>query len=312
MEDHEPIGSLVPFAVTTTPTGPLGNSMNTLLPFIQRYMGGRVAVGSYGPKSRRVVTPRLRSLSDHFGRRPLSHLTRGAIERWLGDLSHLSTNSRASYLASVRQFTAWMLERGHVDKDPCALIPRARRAKPVPRALTQHDVATILAATRTERDEAIVWLMVGIGLRRMEVANLRWEDYAERDGTILVRGKGDKERLLPVPSVVAAALRRVRDATSGPIVRCHRSGRGLTPESVGAVMTRLMWEAGVKNAPYDGRSGHALRHTAASDVLDECGDLRVVQELLGHEHLSTTSIYLRRVSAAQMRAAVEGRDYRAA
>lgn len=88
-----------------------------------------------------------------------------------------------------------------------------------------------------------------------------------------------------------------------------RTGDTLHPEHVGRVMTETMWRSGVKNARYDGRSGHALRHTAASDVLDRCGDLRVVQELLGHEDLSTTAIYLRRVSAERMREAVEGRSY---
>lgn len=286
--------------------------MTTLTPYLHQYMTGRLAVGSYGPKSMRVVTPRLRSLAANFGRRPLQQFTRGAIERWLGALDHLSINSRASYLASARQFTGWMVSQEIITKDPCAGIPHIKRTRAVPRALGPHEVKAVLDAANSHRDQAIVWLMVGIGLRRMEVASLRWEDYVERDGMLLVRGKGNKERLLPVPAVVAAALHHIRAGTTGPIIRGNRLGRALSPEEVGAVMTRLMWEAGVKHARYDGRSGHALRHTAASDVLDECGDLRVVQELLGHSNLSTTAIYLRRVSAAQMREAVEGRDYRVA
>ena len=70
-----------------------------------------------------------------------------------------------------------------------------------------------------------------------------------------------------------------------------------------------MRRAGVKRGNYDGVSGHALRHTAASDVLDRCGDLRQVQQMLGHSSLATTAIYLRRADAGQIRAAMEGRDY---
>jgi site-specific recombinase XerD len=70
-----------------------------------------------------------------------------------------------------------------------------------------------------------------------------------------------------------------------------------------------MARAGVKRHAYDGVSGHALRHTAASDVLDECKDLRAVQQMLGHAQLSTTAIYLRRVSAESLRTAMGGRTY---
>lgn len=282
--------------------------MTTLGGYVRNYMAARAAVGSYAPKSRRVVEPRLRSLARHFGHRPLHQLNQRAIERWLASLDHLAQNSRAAYLASARQFTAWLVAQGALTTDPCAGIAPMKRAKPIPRALAADDVRRVLDAARDDRGRAIIWLMVGIGLRRMEVAGLRWEDYNERDRLLLVRGKNRKQRLLPVPAEVAAALGRIRTGQSGPMFP-GRTGDTLGPERVGQVMTETMWRSGVKSARYDGRSGHALRHTAASDVLDACGDLRVVQELLGHEDLSTTAIYLRRVSAERMREAVEGRSY---
>jgi integrase/recombinase XerC len=271
-------------------------------------MVGRVATGTYGPKSRRVVEPRLRTLSTHYGARPITRLNRRAIEAWLGSLAHLADNSRAAYLASARQFTGWLTIEGLVPVDPCAGIPPMKRARPVPRALRPDEVRAVLDAAASDRTRAIVWLMVGLGLRRMEVAGLRWEDYCERDRLVVVRGKNRKERVLPVPAEVAGALERIREATTGPVFPA-RHGGPVSAERIGGVMTETMWRAGVKRANYDGRSGHALRHTAASDVLDCCGDLRVVQELLGHEHLSTTAIYLRKVSAEAMRSAVEGRSY---
>jgi site-specific recombinase XerD len=78
---------------------------------------------------------------------------------------------------------------------------------------------------------------------------------------------------------------------------------------VGNIAGRILRDAGVKHAPYDGVSGHALRHTAASDVLDGGASLPCVQEMLGHVALSSTSIYLRRATVTQMRQAMEGRSY---
>lgn len=288
------------------------DTMRTLTPHITAYIRERRVTGTYSPKSLRSVPGRLHSLSDNFGDRPLHHLTEPAILRWLESIGHLSTNSRSAYLASVRQFTAWLVTRQLIRVDPCANIGRIPRATTVPRAQPVEVIAAVLDACADDRERAIIWLMVGLGLRRMEVAGLRWEDYDERDGMIVIRGKGRKERVLPVPSTVAAALRRIRCRGTGPVIRSKLDGVSpVSAERIGGIVTGIVTRSGAKSGPYDGVSGHALRHTFASDVLDECGDLRAVQTLLGHENLSTTAIYLRRRSAAQLRAAVEGRDYAA-
>lgn len=287
--------------------------MTTLDPFIASYMKSRRALGVYNAKSQRVVTPRLTSLARHYGNRPLTHLTPAAIERWLGSLSHVAVNSRACYLVSVRQFTAWLTLERHITIDPCVPIPAIRRVKPLPRSQPTEAVRLIIAAATTDRERAIVWLMVGMGLRRMEVAGLRWEHYDDRAELMDVRvAKNSKERILPVPTEVSAALRRLRGGgMTGPIIRNETTGDELSVERVGWLAARIMRRAGVKLRPYDGVSGHALRHTAASDVLDHCGDLRVVQAMLGHENLATTAIYLRRASASKMREGMGGRDYSA-
>lgn len=285
--------------------------MHTLTPHITTYMGGRRATGTYGPKSQRVVQPRLRSLSDHFGRRPIHHLTRRAIEAWLGDLDHLAPNSRAAYLASVRGFCAWLHLEGHLGSDPCDGIPRPTRTRPIPRAIDRTHVRAILDACATDRDQLIVWLMVSLGLRRMEVAGLRWEDIDHRSGLLTVRtAKGGRQRILPIPPELATVLATTARRTHGPVVTSTRDPHApISAERVGQIVSRLMATAGIKAAPYDGVSGHALRHTAASDILDQCGDLRVVQDVLGHAQLATTAIYLRRTSASAMLGAISGRDY---
>lgn len=283
----------------------------TLTPHATAYLERRRRLHTYSPKSLAVVQPRLRSLTDDFGRRPIDQFTTRAVEHWLESLEHLSVNSRAAYLASARQFTHWLAVEKVVRYDPCVDIPQIRRPRPVPRAQPVDAVAAFLRACHDDRERCIVHLMVGLGLRRMEVAALRWDHYDDRAELLLVVASkgGLGERLLPVPKAVRDALGRIRDKTTGPVIASKATGRHLLPATIGSMCTKIMQRSGVKRGAYDGISGHALRHTAASDVLDACGDLRVVQQMLGHGHLTSTAIYLRRTSAEELRDAMEGRSY---
>lgn len=292
----------------TVGNAPVTN-LRTLTPHTRRYLRERRAQSTYSRKSIESVRGRLDTLDQSFGRRPLRDLNRRAIERWLASLEHLAQSSRSSYLASVRTFTKWLVEDGVIRTDPCAGVRPIPRPRSVPRAQTHQAVVATLAACVDDRDRAIVWLMVGLGLRRAEVARARWEDYDPQGKTLLVRGKGGHERFLPVTGEVAEALARLHLRPSGPIIRAKNHPRPISIEWVGKRAGELMAEAGLKRGPYDGVSGHALRHTAASDVLDQCHDLRVVQAMLGHQHLSSTSIYLRRADIGQIREAMEGRRY---
>lgn len=291
------------------PAGTRGTYLNTLQPYIDAYMRHRLALGTYGPKSNVVVRPRLLSLARHHGRRPLTQFTERAVVAWLESLA-IKQNSRSSYLASVRTFTAWLTREGVVRADPCADLPPIKRTPPNPRAQDRDAVATVLSCCESPRDEAIVILMVELGLRRMEVAGARWEHYDERGELLTITGKRDKVRVLPVTQATQKALGRIRFSSTGPIIASYwNQQEPISPERVGQIVSRAMAAAGVKRFAYDGVSGHALRHTAASDVLDACGDLRVVQQMLGHDFLSSTAIYLRKASAESIRTAMEGRDY---
>lgn len=282
----------------------------TLAPYASSYVHERTTLRQLRGRSVVIVTDRLRTLSDHFGRRPIHQLNEAAIIRWMADHAHLADSSQAAYLSSIRGFTAWLTKRGHVAVDPCIGIDPISRPPAVPRALTVKEVAGCLRACATDRERVVIWLAVGCALRRAEIAGLRWSDYDDREQVIRVKGKGAKVRLVAVPATVSTALARVR-VTTGPIVRAERGNqnRPLDPGTIGKMVTRIMWDAGVKIGAYDGRSTHAFRHTAASDILDECGDLRVVQRVLGHAGLPSTAVYLRVAGFDQMRAAMEGRAY---
>lgn len=287
--------------------------MRTLDWYIDAYVNERRQRGELSTGSVEDYRIRLRSLSVSFGRRSLSMFSERAIERWLESIGTMRAGSRKAYLSTVRLFCHWMTRRSYIAKDPTLEISSIAQPRSVPRALPAADVARLIAARPDSRSQVVLWLMVGTGLRCIEVSRLDVSDYDAIAGTILVRGKAGHERVLPVPAVLALAMKRYLDENGrqqGPLIRTDDStGRRVRTETISRLVGTWMIEAGVKRRRGDGISAHSLRHTAASDVLDVCGDLRIVQAMLGHANIATTSRYLRRASLGQMRDAMEGRTY---
>lgn len=293
----------------------------TLASVIQCYIADRAGRGEIGASTARQFRVRLAGLvavcpADQAA----VDVDRDVIRRWQLSIGHYSPASRRSYLCSVRTFCRWAVESGFMTLDPTAGLARVREPRRVPRALSAAQVARVFAAASFDaRMKAILWLMVGCGLRCVEVANLGVADYDPDAATVFVTGKFDNQRVLPVPEEVSAAVDlylHVAGHTTGPLIRVAQGGqgaaRGATGDRISRQVSELFKAAGVKEAPKDGRSAHALCHTCASDVLDRCHDLRVVKELLGHLHLSSTEIYLRGADLNQLRAAMAGRSYRPA
>lgn len=288
----------------------------TLGPHVHRYLTGRVRRGEITTKTAASYRYRLHQFATSFGRRPIDQLGPAAIDRWLEQIGHRAPATRREYLSVVRVFCRWMVAQGAIASDPTghvAAIPQPRRA---PVTLTAAEVAAVLAHAPDVRARAIVWLMVGCGTRCVEVARLRVEDYDPRGLTVRLVGKGGHERVIPVPSGAARALDAYLDEVgrcAGPLFRSRRDGGPIRTETMSRYVRAWMIAAGVKVRPLDGRSAHGLRRTAGSDVMDRSGDLRAVQEMLGHASIETTARhYLRLVSMEQLREAMAGRDYTAA
>lgn len=284
----------------------------TLVPYVCRYIHRQRSTGEIQADTANNKWAPLMALCRAHGRRPLDQFGSGTIIRWLQTRAHLKPSTRCSQWSVVRCFSQWLVEEGLVRTNPCAAIKAPQRPRSVPRALEEADVAALLQVAPDARGRAIVWLMVGMGLRCVEVHRLHVEDWAQRDNLMRVIGKGRHEREVAVPTEARFALAAYlleHPATSGPFVRSYTHSRAIRPGTLSHYLSDWMRLAGVKLTSYDGRSAHALRHTAASDVLDHCGDLRVVQQMLGHQHLSSTSVYLRRVGARRMLEAMEGRKY---
>lgn len=289
--------------------------METLTPYLHQYVRGRKARGEITATTARDYLWTLSGLAESYGQRPLRMFGPAAVDRWLEQIGHLAAATRREYLSRARMFTRWLVDTGKVRADPTSHVPPVRQARHAPRTLTAEQVGDLLRAlTPNRRGAAVVWLMVGCGLRCCEVARLHVEDYDPRGLTVTVTGKANHERTIPVPVEAAAAVDRYLDhvgVTAGPLIRSELvPSRGLSAKTLSTYMRGWMLAAGVKRGAYDGRSAHALRRTAASDVADRGADVRVVQEMLGHQRVETTvKHYYRRVTVQQMRDAMSGRSY---
>lgn len=295
---------------------PVGHRPATLDEAIRTYIWDRAGRGEITKRTAVHLGDRLRMLANAVGGDvPIGELDRGAILRFQHVTGGHSPASRRSYLSTVKGFCRWALAEHLIETDPTAGFARIREPRRVPRALAQGEVARLLETAGDDlRAVAIIWLMVGCGLRCVEVCNLEVGDWDPDAQTIFVRGKAGHERLLPVPAPVAAAVAVYLESVGhrpGPMVRYKASRRKspMEPSYVSNVVTALLLEAGVKRDGKDGVGAHSLRHTCASDSLDRCGNVRTVQAILGHQSLATTQIYLRRANLDQMRAALEGRTY---
>lgn len=278
----------------------------------EEWLRTRWLQGEITGRTRTALNCRFREFEVAHGDRPVSDLDRRTINRWRTLIGTTSPATRRAYLSTVRAFCHWLVAEGHLEVDPTADIGRVKEPRRVPRARPEEDIIRLFAHAHDLRSKLIIWLMVGMGLRAVEVARAEVADYDRSARTLLVRGKGSHERMLPVPIAVGEAIAEYREAIGwrpGPLVLARGQRNAVTPASVSRIVSRVMLEAGVKHAGGDGISPHSLRHTAASDVLDKCGNVRSVQIMLGHASLATTQIYLRRASLGQLRDAMEGRSY---
>ncbi len=280
----------------------------------QSYVTSRTRLGEFAgctPRQNRMV---LRRFAEFVGRdTPVADLKRRHVERWLESLD-VSPNTKRGYLSNLKAFFAWAVEHDHIPVSPAAKVKGPTPQPPIPRALPAVDITRVLALLESDRARLIVLFMAQEAMRACEVAGIRRENLDLADWLVTITGQGAKQRTVPVSEetrdVVCRYLLEHPGAT-GPLLRSEINPRkGISAQYVSKLAAQYMEEAGVKFAPYDGRSGHALRHSAASHMLENGADIREVGEYLGHASLTSTQVYLRRLRAAgPLRVAAAGRTY---
>lgn len=220
----------------------------------------------------------------------------------------LSKPSVARALASLRSFYKWMGREGLVEQNPAALVSTPKLPKKLPRVPTMEEVNGLLDSKLPEnaafpaRDRVIVELLYGCGLRNSELVGILLDDIGWSNEVIRVRGKGKKERLVPLGDAAAAAIREYLPERQKTLAARRRSssnllinlrGGSLTTRSVGRIVKGIAVARGLSPDVHP----HTLRHAFGTHMLEEGADLRAIQELLGHERLSTTQRYTQLTSA---------------
>jgi len=214
----------------------------------------------------------------------------------------LSKTSVARALAAVRSLYRWLAREGVVEQNPAALVSTPRLPKKLPRVPTIEEMNTVLdgempeLAAWPERDRLILELLYGCGIRNSELIGIDLDDVRWSGEAILVRGKGRKERYVPFGDAVKSALDAYvpvrqqklaeRKQSTRALLINTRGGR-LTTRSVGRIVKRIAVAKGLSPDVHP----HTLRHAFGTHMLEEGADLRAIQEMLGHERLSTTQRY---------------------
>lgn len=225
-----------------------------------------------------------------------------ALPSWLDERREAgySLRSNARLLSSLRGFYRWALAEGHIDHDPLATVRLPRVRPSLPDTLEEAEVERLLAAPDLAtdlglRDRAMLEVLYGAGLRVSELVGLTTDALNLRQGVVRVRGKGDKDRLVPLGEEAVAWLARYQRSARGALM--HDITRpALFPGRGDRCLTRqAFWhriKAHARSAGIDRPlSPHTLRHAFATHLLNHGANLRVVQLLLGHSDLSTTQIY---------------------
>src|SRR5215470_12633100 len=272
---------------------------------IKKFLQAMAAERHASAHTLRAYTNEFKRFATYLGRdrrwRDVDHISiRGFLSHLHG--CGLSKVSVARALAALRSLYKWLSREGIVSQNPAKLVATPRLPKKLPRVPTVEEINNLLdtgmpeVAAFPERDRAIFELLYGCGLRNSELVGIELGDIEDANGVILVRGKGKKQRYVPLEGAAAEALHQYRVTRKGVLAETRKStgrlfinrrGGPLTTRSVARIVKQI---AVAKGLPPDVHP-HTLRHAFGTHMLSEGADLRAIQELLGHERLSTTQKY---------------------
>ena len=234
-----------------------------------------------------------------FYKEPLTNVDSEAIVNYLSSRGNISERTQAHILSSLRNFYDWLLLEKLVDENPCDRVDMPKLGLYLPSVLSVEEVEAILNSVECHdwygrRDRAILEVLYGCGLRVSEAVGLKISALYLDEGVVRIIGKGNKERLVPMGEMAVEAVRNyldVRplpaDAESDDVLFLNRFGKRFSRVSMFNLVKKQALVAGVQKEI----SPHTFRHSFATHLVENGADLRVVQEMLGHESITTTEIY---------------------
>ena len=225
------------------------------------------------------------------------HLHRFILE----ELSKIqNARSQSRILSGIRNFYRFLVYHNYIEQDPTELIEMPKREQHLPEVLTVEEIdrmiaAIDLSAPEGHRNRAIIEMLYGSGLRVSELTTLRLSRIYLQEGYMLIEGKGSKQRLVPISPVAIEWFGYWMQDRAGLDIKpeftdyafLNRYGRGLTRAMIFTIVKRLAAEAGIHKTI----SPHTLRHSFATHLLQNGADLRLIQQMLGYESITTTEIY---------------------
>jgi integrase/recombinase XerD len=212
----------------------------------------------------------------------------------------LGPRSAARNLAALRSFFRYLVREKLLASNPTTSVDSPRLGRPLPKAMSRDEISRLLGAVEGEaplklRDQAILELLYGTGVRISELVGLEISQVSLVTGTMVVRGKGGKERVVPLGEYAVEAVKlylgkgrpQLCKPKSSNALFLNRGGRRISRQGVWKMLKACANRAGIPRAV----SPHMLRHSFATHLLEGGADLRAIQELLGHSDISTTQIY---------------------
>jgi integrase/recombinase XerC len=243
----------------------------------------------------------LEIFSAFVGQRNLQAIDHLAIRGFLSQLyaKGLEKTSVARSLAAIRSLYRWLAQEGLAEHNPAALVSTPKLPKKLPRVPTIEEMNSVLdgempeVASFPQRDQLLFELLYGCGIRNSELVGISLDDIHFSNEVILIHGKGKKERYVPYGDSVKSALsaylpvrqQLLKQPTLALLIN-QRGGR-ITTRSVGRIIKKVAVAKGLSPDVHP----HTLRHAFGTHMLEEGADLRAIQEMLGHERLSTTQRY---------------------
>ncbi|HCG8043125.1 tyrosine recombinase XerC [Vibrio parahaemolyticus] len=285
--------------MTTTPNTPLPNSLQKPLERFYEFLRSEKGLSLH---TQRNYKQQLETMAQHLaemGLKDWSQVDAGWVRQLAGKgmREGMKASSLATRLSSLRSFFDFLILRGEMSANPAKGVSAPRKKRPLPKNLDVDEVNQLLEVNEDDplaiRDRAMMELMYGAGLRLAELVCVDVRDVQLRSGELRVIGKGDKERKVPFSGMATEWVGkwlRVRGdlaAPGEPALFVSKLGTRISHRSV----QKRMAEWGQKQSVASHISPHKLRHSFATHMLESSNNLRAVQELLGHENISTTQIY---------------------
>ena len=256
-------------------------------------------------------TSDLEAFFSNVGVEPAMVSTQDVLD-YLASVDKLSKRSQSRLLSSLRSFFDWLVLEGDRKDNPCDAVDSPKLGRYLPEVLSVEEVTAIIDSVDTSkwngvRDKAILEVLYGCGLRVSEAVGLRISHVYLDEGFVRVVGKGNKERLVPLGEMAAQAIRAYLEIREEPdrgfedILFLNKDGRALSRISVFNLVKKQAMAAGIHKEI----SPHTFRHSFATHLIENGADLRVVQEMLGHESILTTEIYTHIDSSTWQRSVLE-------